>query len=267
MPITLQHRPIGLIARLENTRVVLPLKAIEIDAEITGDLVSVELEQLFLQDHSDPLNCTYTFPLPADAAVHRCARHDGDRVLQAKLLEREEARRVFEQKKNEGRRAALAEMTRENLFDLGNLQPGDLIRVRFAYVQQVARLDDLRSLSVPLTPSVRYVPGRPLPRGNQGTGVVDDTGQVPDASRVTPPRLDALHPDAASFHARVRIDDARSHLSSLRSPSHSVEVTEEDQSTVVTISGADEIPNQDFVIQSATAPSTPTSARPLPTPR
>ena len=35
MPITLQHRSIGLIPRLENTRVVLPLKAIEIDAEIT----------------------------------------------------------------------------------------------------------------------------------------------------------------------------------------------------------------------------------------
>ena len=112
----------GLIAHLENNRVTLPLKALEIDADITGDLVSLELQQLFLQDHSEPIDCTFTFPLPADAAVYRCEMCVGDRVIQAKVLQREEAERLFRQKKNEGRRAALAGMDRENLFnlDLGN---------------------------------------------------------------------------------------------------------------------------------------------------
>lgn len=93
----LPQTTMGLIARLEGTRVPLPLKAIEVAADVTGDLVSVELDQVFLQDHDDPLNCTYTFPLPADAAVYRCEMHVGDRVIEAKVKSREEARRFYEQ--------------------------------------------------------------------------------------------------------------------------------------------------------------------------
>ena len=51
----LPQTTMGLIARLEGTRVPLPLKAIEVAADVTGDLVSVELDQVFLQDHDDLL--------------------------------------------------------------------------------------------------------------------------------------------------------------------------------------------------------------------
>jgi Ca-activated chloride channel family protein len=44
---------------------------------------------------------------------------------------------------------------------------------------------------------VRYIPGAPLLRSNSGKGAVDDTDQVPEASRISPPRIDQLHPDAA----------------------------------------------------------------------
>ncbi len=73
---TIQPSPtIGLLALLENTRVALPLKQLDIDARITGDVVSVQLDQVYLQDNSRPLDCTYTFPLPPEAAVHRCELH------------------------------------------------------------------------------------------------------------------------------------------------------------------------------------------------
>lgn len=154
-------------------------------------------------------------------------------------------------------------MDRENLFnlDLGNLQPRDLVRIRFAYVQEVNCLDDLRMLRIPLTPSVRYIPGRVLPRANQGTGTVDDTDQVPDASRLSPPRIDGLHPDAAHFHARVKIDAPHAELANLLSPSHAIEIKDGEEETVIDLRGNEEAPSRDFVIGWATKPCQKVDAR------
>jgi len=60
---------IGLIAWLENTRIALPLKGVEASFHVRGDLVSVELSQIYHQSHSQPLDVLYSFPLPGSAAV------------------------------------------------------------------------------------------------------------------------------------------------------------------------------------------------------
>ena len=74
-------------------------------------------------------------------------------------------------------------------FQLGNTVPGDHIVIRFAYFQMLFRLGEGLSLRIPFCPGIRYIPGKPLLRKNRGLGTVDDTDQVPDASRITPPRI------------------------------------------------------------------------------
>ena len=73
--------------------------------------------------------------------------HVNGRVILAKVEERAAARKHFKELKASGRRAALAESERDNLFtlQLGNLQPGDSILMRFAYVQPVQRLREQRT--------------------------------------------------------------------------------------------------------------------------
>ena len=74
------------------------------------------------------MDCLYTFPLPAGAAVYRCEMHVNGRVIRARVEERERAREIAREQKAAGRRTDLVEMERENLFTLalGNLQPGDM---------------------------------------------------------------------------------------------------------------------------------------------
>ena len=67
---------------------------------------------------------------------------------------------------------------------------------------------DWASLRIPFCPGVRYIPGQPLLRRLQGMGVEDDTDEVPDASRISPPRIDALHPDAAYLSIAGVIESA-----------------------------------------------------------
>ena len=193
----------GLVAWLEQTKISLPLKGVECAFNVCGDVVSVELDQIFHQNSTQPLDCVYTFPLPAGAAVYRCEMHLDGRIIRARVEEREQARRLAREKKAAGHRTALVEMERDNLFtlSLGNVQPGDMIVIRFAYFQTVDRLQDWTSFKIPFCPGIRYIPGTPLLRAPKGRGVVDDTGQVPDASRISPPRIDRLHPDAAYVSA------------------------------------------------------------------
>src|SRR5919198_1867079 len=136
-PTTSSRTQSGLIAWLEQTRVCLPLKGVECRFAVCGDLLDVQIDQIFHQDNSQPLDCLYTFPLPGGAAVYRCEMHIHDRVIRARVEEQWRAREMARQKKAAGYRTALVEMERENLFtlSLGNVQPQDVVMVRLAYFQ------------------------------------------------------------------------------------------------------------------------------------
>lgn len=240
----------GLIAWLEETRIALPLKGVECRVEVTGAVASVELDQIYHQNAARPLDCTYAFPLPAGAAVYRCELHVNGRVIRAKVEEREVARQIYREQKAAGRRAALVETERENLFtlSLGNVQPEDVIVVRFAWFQELDRAGDTLRLLIPTCPGVRYIPGKPLLRELSGRGVVDDTDQVPDASRITPPRIDAMHPDAAYFSMQGRLSGSDVEPGSLSSPSHPIYVRENADVVTVGFAGNDSIPDRDLVL-------------------
>ena len=241
--------PFGLEAWLEKSRIVLPLRGLSVRADITAGFADVEVDQLFEQNNDQPLDCRYLFPLPADAAAYRCEMRVNGRVIIAKTEKRSEARKLFKQAKARGRRAALTESERDNLFtlQLGNLQPGDIVLMRFAYLQPVQRLRERRTLRIPVNPGVRYIAGEPLLRENSGSGPVDDTDLVPDASRITTPRIAADHPDAASLHASVRLHGAGDFTDSVSSPSHPIVVRKEGEDLLAALAIDGNLPNRDFI--------------------
>ena len=246
---TTDPEPFGLEAWLEKSRIVLPLRGLSVRADITAGFADVEVDQLFEQNNAQPLDCRYLFPLPADAAVYRCEMRVNGRVIIAKTEKRSEALKLFKQAKARGRRAALTESERDNLFtlQLGNLQPGDVVLMRFAYLQPVQRLRERRTLRIPVNPGVRYIAGEPLVRENSGPGPADDTDLVPDASRITTPRIAPDHPDAASLHATVRLRGAGEFTDSASSPSHPVVIRREGEDLLAALAIEGNLPNRDFI--------------------
>ncbi|MSU61957.1 MAG: VWA domain-containing protein [Pedosphaera sp.] len=241
----------GLVAWLEKTRIQLPLKGVECRFQVCGDLVSVEIDQIFHQENRQPLDCLYTFPLPGDAAVYRCEMHINDRVIVARVEELERAIKLVREKKAAGHRTALVRMERDNLFtlELGNIAPGDVVVIRFAYFQTLTRLDERASFNIPLCPGVRYIPGTPLLRTNSGRGTADDTNQVPDASRISPPRIDKLHPDAAYLAIEGRIDHSKCKVADVRSPSHPLLVKDHEGCSLVSLVDRAAVPDCDMVLR------------------
>src|SRR5215475_1110665 len=250
-PSKAERTAFGLIAWLEKTKISLPLKGVECAFNVCGDVVSVEIDQIFHQNSKQPLDCLYTFPLPAGAAVYRCEMHLDGRVIRARVEERERAREIAQEKKAAGYRTALVEMERDNLFtfSLGIVQPGDMIVIRFAYFKTLSRLADWTSFSIPFCPGIRYVPGVPLIRAPKGKGVVDDTDQVPDASRISPPRIDALHPDAAYLSVEGIVEHPLNDMKDISSPSHPVFVKAGQGASNVRIADQAAVPDCDFILR------------------
>lgn len=241
----------GLVAWLEQTRLRLPLRGVEVRFHVAGTLARVEIVQIFQNPRDVPLDISYQFPLPAAASVHRCELIADGRTIAAVVEEEEKAREEFARAKAEGRRAALVETRRDNLFQLrlGNIQPREIVAIRLGYVQELERAVRTVALRIPVCPGERYIPGDPLLRSNLGRGAKDDTDQVPDASLISPPRIDALHPDAALFHLCGELPAGTAAVGSVVSPSHLVALHETDGRLRVGFVGDGNVPDRDFILR------------------
>ncbi|HEU4408575.1 MAG TPA: VIT domain-containing protein [Polyangiaceae bacterium] len=215
-------RPAGL--RCE--RGPLPLRAVDVHAKIVGLSAEVLVTQIFGNDFDGPIEATYTFPLPDRAAVNECRVSLGGRRLRAVLRERGEAREGYARAVAAGRRAALAEEDRPDVFTttLGNLGPGEQAEVRLSLVVPLDARDGEATFRFPLVVAPRYVPGAPLGEPPAGPGVVGDTDRVPDASRVSPPRLAPGGPSPVRLSLTIDLEAPGRELGELRSSLHRLDV-------------------------------------------
>jgi hypothetical protein len=75
-----------------------------------------------------------------------------------------------------------------------------------------------------------------------------DTDQVPDASRITPPRIDGEHPDAAFIDLEGQFD-AEFLEGEIQSPSHQLKVNKTGSIATITLARGGDIPDRDIALR------------------
>ena len=173
-------------------RARLPLAGVRVSARVADRVAQISMEQKFTNPFEEALEAVYIFPLPGGSAVSAFELQVGARVIKGLVKERGEARRTYEEAVQQGKRAALLEQERDDVFtvQVGNLPPGEELTVRIVTSERLPFFEDgTTELRLPLLVAPRYIPGNPLPQNPVGDGVEWDSDQVPDASRLTPPRL------------------------------------------------------------------------------
>jgi len=155
-----------------------PLVATEVDIDVGGIVARATLKQYFVNPTKDWLEGRYVFPLPENAAVDRMKIVIGERVIEARIAERIAARRAYEAAKKSGRRAALVEQHRPNVFsnNVANIPPGGRIAVELHYVQRLNYDSGKFSLRFPLVVAPRFDPAggvrhlvkQPVPKNGDG---------------------------------------------------------------------------------------------------
>jgi Ca-activated chloride channel family protein len=174
-----------IVAQSDGGTLHLPSLRTEYDAEVRGDIASVSVTQRFLNPGTKPLNATYQFPLPDDAAVNGMRMEIGEEVIEAVIRKKDEARQTFETAKREGRNAALLTQHRPNVFtqEVANLMPGQAVTVKLRYVQAVPRVDGAYEFAMPLVVGPRYESRRKEDGAKPIEARVHDDLQPPQAPR------------------------------------------------------------------------------------
>lgn len=178
-------------AREISPRDRLILKETRVEADVSGVVARVRVSQVFQNPYADRLETLYVFPLPENSAVDRYSFQVGERLIVGEVKRREEARRAYEQARDEGRKAALLEQERANVFtqSVANIPPNAEVTVHIEYVQPLGIEGENYVFRFPMVVGPRYIPGTPAERPNIGRGWARDTDRVPDASKITPEYL------------------------------------------------------------------------------
>jgi Ca-activated chloride channel family protein len=143
----------------------LPLQQTDVEMTITGPIARSVLTQTFSNPTAQWLEAVYAFPLPENAAVDHMDLLVGERIIQGQIKEKQEAERVYTQAKQQGKKTALVQQHRPNLFttSVANIPPGGEIRVRLEYQQQLTWRDQQFSVRFPMAITPRYMPADYMP--------------------------------------------------------------------------------------------------------
>lgn len=234
-----------------------PLVHTDAALDVRGLVAAATVTQLYVNSSTAPIEAVYIFPLPHDAAVYDMEIRIGNRVIRSEIHERAEAKRVYEAAKTEGKRAALLEEERPNIFtsSIANIMPNDRIEVRLRYVEPLRWEEGRIRLVFPMVVGPRYIPGTQAV-DHTGTGWASDTDAVPDASQITPV---VRNPESRSGHdISVTVDlDSGFEAASVKSVSHDVNVHRlADGRRRLELAAGVTLPNKDFVLEVQQAEST-----------
>lgn len=199
----------------------LPLRSTNATVSIDGTIATVLLRQTYQNTSDVPIHASYVFPGSTRAAVHDLVFEVGDRRIRADLQERVQARQTFETARSEGKRAALLEQHRPNVFQMrvANIMPGATVAVELTYTESIERVGALHRFVFPTVVGPRYSEDPVRPDGSQ---------RWVSSPFLTPDSPLHQHPPGFSFTATIRQPLA---LSRVGSPSHSLNIGYPDPQT------------------------------------
>ncbi|HEX3579413.1 MAG TPA: marine proteobacterial sortase target protein [Thermoanaerobaculia bacterium] len=145
-----------------GTYAIVPAVKSEVRITVTGPIVRTTVTQTFHNSTGRCVEGLYVYPLPELSAVDTLKMTIGSRVIVGEIREREQARKEYEQAKSEGRKAALVEQQRPNVFttSVSSVMPDEDATIEIAY-QETARYENGEyRLRFPMVVAPRYTPDR-----------------------------------------------------------------------------------------------------------
>lgn len=227
-----------------------PRLATDVQIDVNGPIMRTRVTQRFENPSKGWVEGTYVFPLPEDSAVDTLKMQIGDRFIDGQIKPRQAAKEIYEQAKAEGKKAALLEQQRPNIFtnQVANIGPGETVVVQIEYQSAVRQSNGLYSLRFPMVVAPRYNP-QPIVQtvdldSRTGYAVSDP---VPDREKIEAPVLDPkenarINPVTLTVNLKAGFP-----LGEVKSGYHAVDIASlDDLSRRVTLKG-DSVPaDRDF---------------------
>jgi Ca-activated chloride channel family protein len=127
----------GLMTPTGSNLPPLEIREHHVSVVIEDGYAVTSIEQVFANPNGIDLEAIYSFPVPEKAAVGEFTYWIDGQAVTGEVLEKEQAREVFEAEKQGGRETALAEQDGFKAFDIAvyPVRAGQDVRIRLSYIQ------------------------------------------------------------------------------------------------------------------------------------
>ena len=217
----------------------LPLESTKADVRIAGVISDVTVTQIYRNDGDTTISAKYVFPASTRAAVYAMKMTIGDRTIVAKIKEREQAKKEFDEAKAAGKTATLLEEERPNVFTMSvaNVLPKDRISVELKYTEALVPTDGVYEMVYPTTVGPRYAS--------------ETTSKTGTNEYVASPYQHSGAAVTAGFNIHVAVAGGMP-IQSVESPSHKIVSTlaANQQNAIVDLNPTEnDAGNRDFVLR------------------
>ena len=223
------------------------------DVQINGVLVNVTYWQIFKNQSDGPANGVYTFPLPDKAAVTHMTIRTGSRVIEGIIKPRQEARRLYRDAVVQGKRAALTEQQRPNLFtqQVSHIAQGETIEVTLQFLDIAEFRRGEFSWRLPTTLTPRYMPGMNM--SSRESEAPATTGYE-DLAALFPPFILPGSGKTNPLALTISLNGGMP-LTSVYALYHDIDLTRQNDKFTITLKEGHSEMDRDFVLRWLPAPS------------
>lgn len=115
----------------------LMIKQHHVDVVIEDMYATTTVEQVFHNPNADNLEAIYSFPVPKKAAVGEFSYWIDGKAVIGEVVEKKQARQIYEQEKQQGRETALVEKDSYKTFDISvfPVKANQDVKIRLVYLQ------------------------------------------------------------------------------------------------------------------------------------
>ena len=189
--------------------IILPIKSINVEVKINGQVATTHVEQVFRNDSPYTLEGTYFFPIPETASIVEFAIWENGKKLVGEVRSREEARRIYDEIVRRQRDPGLLEYAGKDLFQASifPIPPNSDKKLELTYSQVLKAESGTVAYRYPLGTGNRAWVNQPAPV----TRNVDysETGRRPDKVGTVSGRIEIAAPQA---------------LRNIYSPTHNIDI-------------------------------------------
>lgn len=248
-----------LILSDHNNKLVARAQPARLAIDIQGMAAMVELEQVFENPSDTWVNGEYIFPLPDNAAVYFMQMRIGERIITSTIKEREEAKKLFKAAQAAGKKAALTQQHRPNIFsqNIANIGPKETVSITLKYSQAIRYNAGQFSLRFPMTITPRYTPNT----ANLASEMADNqTGNAKETLQTWYNQHSQTNTTNNTIAINIKLN-AGLPLAHIGSPYHQLTVKKQHQGHQISTAQPSVRMDRDFVLTwQATAASSPSAA-------
>lgn len=127
----------GLMTPSSGQLAELEIRQHHVNVVIENGYAITHVEQVFFNPHASPLEAIYSFPVPEKASVGEFTYWIDGKPVTGEVVEKQQARQIYEQEKAQGRETALTEKDQFKSFDSSvyPVQPQQEVKIRLVYIQ------------------------------------------------------------------------------------------------------------------------------------